>query len=151
MLAKRIAAVPVVIVALLGGVYVTGGLVTNEFRVAMILTIAWMAAAGLACLIVALRRRDLRWPVIGAYLVTAAAAGIYLGRAELFDDEVHERVAVAAPAPAKAAPAHRAARVNVRLARGTFEGVRHPGRGTATAIGLAHGGRVLTLTRLHVN
>src|SRR4051812_34258962 len=133
-------AVPGVAVVVLAGVWVTGAVITNEYRVAMWLTAGWMAVAGLACLVVAVRSRRLRWPVLGAYVLTAVLAGIYLGRSQLFDTVVHERVATAPPVT------RTAERENVRLASGGFEPVRHDARGTATVIRLTGGRRVLTLT-----
>jgi hypothetical protein len=49
---------------------------------------------------------------------------------------VDEQVVEAAPAPA----------ANVALASGRFAAIAHAGRGTATLVRLADGGRVLTLT-----
>src|SRR4051794_3902810 len=137
-------AAPAVAVVVLAGVWVTGAVITNEYRVAMWLTAAWMVAAGLACLVVAVHSRRLRWPVLGAYVLTALLAGIYLGRSQLFDTVVHERVATAPPVT------RAAARENVRLASSGFEPVRHDARGTATVIRLTGGRRVLTLTAFDV-
>jgi hypothetical protein len=95
---------------------------------------------------VAARSRAFRWPVLGAYLITAAAAGVYLGSSVLVDDVVNERVATAA-----AAAGGDERRQNVRLRAGRFESVRHPATGVATAIRLAGGGRVLTLTDFEVD
>ncbi|MGH2968223.1 MAG: hypothetical protein ACRDK0_04040, partial [Solirubrobacteraceae bacterium] len=92
-LAARLVAVPVVVVVIVLGIWVTGGLITNEFRIAMWLTAAWMGLAGLACFAIAARSRTLRWPVLGAYIVTAGVAGLYLGSSQLFDKTVNERVA----------------------------------------------------------
>ena len=115
------------------------------------LSAAWMALSGVIALVLGVRSRALRWPVLGTYAVTAAVAGAYLGSSVVFDDVVDEQVAMAAPAPAPAANAaaerRPAAPRNVRLRSGGFESVRHPARGVATAIRLARGGRVLTLTR----
>jgi len=145
-------AAAVVVVALILGIWVAGGLVTNDFGLAMSLTVAWMAIAGLACVAVGWRSRRLRVPVIGAYLVTAALVGIYLGRSAFFDDEVHESVARAAPDPPSGRGGHRQDRPrNVLLARGRFEGVAHGAGGAASAIRLAAGGRVLTLTAFEVD
>jgi hypothetical protein len=119
----------------LAGIWITGALITNDFSVSMWLTAGWIAVSALACLAVALRSRTLRWPVLGAYVAAAAAAGLYLGPAAIGDRVVNERVAVAA-----------AERPNVRLAAGRFEPVRHDARGDATVIRVARGGRVLTLT-----
>jgi hypothetical protein len=164
-LAVSALAVVVVVVVVLAGIWATGGLITNDFAVAMWLTAAWMALAGLVALAVAIRSRLLRWPVLGAYAATAAVATIYLGSSTFLDDEVDERVAVAGPAPAAlaqpAAPAEAdraaeaeaapAARRNVRVRGGDFAPVRHPASGRAAVIELAEGGRVLTLTDFEVD
>ena len=77
--AKLAAAVSVVVIVLVG-IWVSGGLITNDFGLAMALTALWMALAAVGCALVAWRRPGLRVPVIGAYLVTAVVAGGYLGR-----------------------------------------------------------------------
>jgi hypothetical protein len=133
----RLLSVPLVGLALLAGIWVTGGLLTNDFKLAMALTAAWMALAGLACALVAWRRPDLRLPVIGAFLLTAAAAGAYLGRSQFVDDVVNERVVAVSPAHAL-------------LATGSFEAVAHHARGTARVIRTPEG-RVLTLTGFEVS
>ena len=132
----RLLSVPVVVLALLVGIWVTGGLLTNDFKLAMALTAAWMALAGLACAVVAWRRPDLRLPVLGAFLLTAAAAGAYLGRSQFVDDVVNERVVAVSPAHAL-------------LATGSFEPVAHEARGAARVIRTSEG-RVLTLTGFEV-
>jgi hypothetical protein len=145
----RLLAVPVVVVVVLVGIWVTGGLITNDFALAMALTTAWLAVAGLACLVVAWRRPYLRVPVIGAYLVTVAVVGFYLGRSMFVDDEVNEDVVMAAPErPASRGeerPRH------VLLASGQFRSVAHSATGKASAIRRARGGRVLTLTSFEVD
>jgi Electron transfer DM13 len=151
-LLRNVLAAAVVVVTLIVGIWVAGGLVTNDFGVAMVLTVLWMALSGLACLAVGWRWRRLRVPVIGAYLVTAAVVGIYLGRSMFLDDEVNENVVTAAPKPASGRGEGRQDRPrNVLLARGRFEGVAHSAKGTASAIRLAGGGNVLTLTRFEVD
>jgi hypothetical protein len=147
--AVRLLAAPVVIVVVLAGIWVAGGLITNDFGLAMVLTIAWMGIAGLACLGIAWRRRGLRVPVIAAYLLTAAVAGVYLGRSMFFDDVVHEDVVRAAPerAPQRGQERPR----NVLLGRGEFQPVAHSASGTARTIRRARGGRVLTLTSFDVS
>ena len=151
-LAVRLLSIPVVVVVVLAGLWVSGGVITNDFTVAMVLTAVWMALAGGVAVAVALRRRDLRWPVLGAYLVTALVAGAYLTSSTLFDDEVDEKVATAGPAAPAARGEERSARTrNVELASGRFESVRHPARGEAAAIRLGEGGRVLTLTGFEVD
>ena len=56
-----------------------------------------MGLAGVVCLAIALRSRLLRWPVLGAYVVTAAVAGVDLGSSMFLDKTVNEQVATAAP------------------------------------------------------
>ena len=90
-------------------------------------------------------------PVGAAYILTAAVAGVYLGRSQFFDDEVDERVVMAAmeqPAPAdRGEPVRR----NRLLARGRFEPVAHPGRGTASIVRRPGRRDVLTLTSFEVD
>ncbi len=143
---KLLVAVAVAAVVI-AGLWVSGGLITNEFTVAMALTAVWMGLAAVGCLALVWRRPSLRVPVGAAYLLTAAAAGIYLGRSQLFDDEVNERVVMAAPAQADEPPKSR----NRSLGSGRFEPVAHPARGTATIVRRAGGGDVLTLTSFEVD
>lgn len=141
-----------VIVIVVAGIWVSGGLITNDFGLAMALTAGWMAFAAMACLVIGWRRPALRVPVIGAYLLTAAVAGAYLGRSTLFDDEVDERVVrVSPPAPEGTGNGGAERKRNVLLGRGSFESVAHPARGTATTIRTASGRRVLTLTNFEVD
>jgi hypothetical protein len=148
-LALRLLSVPIVVAVVLVGVWIAGAKITNDFALAMWLTVAWMALAGLICLGIALGRRKLAIPVLGAYLVTAAVLGVYLARSIFLDDEVNENVATAAePAPARGGAARPQNRL---LGRGRFESVRHQAEGVASAIGLARGGRVVTLTDFEVD
>src|SRR6266545_3271501 len=133
-----------VVVAMVLGVWITGGVITNEFKVAMALTLGWMALLGLTCLIVAIRRRRLAFPVLGAYVVAATAIGAYLGITTLADKVVHERVATAQAR--QAVHQHPGRPRNLLLARGTFQSGEHESHGTASEVRLAQGGRVLTLT-----
>jgi hypothetical protein len=152
-IAVRLLAAPATAAIVLSGLWVAGGAITDDFAVAMWLTAAWMGVAALAAAIVALRSRAFRWPVLGGYVVTAAVAGAYLGSSVLLDDVVHEPVATAPafPAPADRQSTRAAAPRNVRLRSGRFESVRHLATGVATAIRLARGGRVLTLTGFEVD
>jgi hypothetical protein len=157
-----LAVVPLVLVLLAGGVWVTGGLITDDFKLSMALTAAWILTLGAGCVALARRRRELaRW-LLGSYLVATALLGGYLAMSLLFDHEVNEQV-VTADVPASVAarhveqPAARRARHaapasarNVLLGRGQFASVSHSGRGTASAIDRAKGGRVLTLTNFQV-
>jgi electron transfer DM13 len=148
--AARIGAALAVVVLLLVGIWVSGGLITNDFALAMALTAVWMGLGAAACLLVAWRRPGLRVPVLGAYLLTAVVVGAYLGRSTFLDDEVNERVVRVTPPPAGEAAASDRPR-NVLLGRGGFEPVAHSVTGTATTIRTARGGRVLTLTGFEVD
>lgn len=144
-LAVRLLSIPVVAIVVLVGIWVTGGLLTNDFELAMALTGMWLALAGLASAFVAWRRRDLRWPVLGAFVLTAATAGAYLGRSQFVDDVVNERVVTVSRALADDGAAR-----NVLVARGSFQPVAHAARGTARVI-RTPAGRVLTLTGFEVD
>jgi hypothetical protein len=147
-LVKLATAVSVVVIVLVG-IWVSGGLITNDFELAMALTAVWMALAAAGCLVLAWRRPGLRAPVIGAYLLTAVVVGGYLARSTFIDDEVNERVVRVTP-PADRGGAS-APPQNVLLGRGSFEPVAHSVSGTATTIRTAGGARVLTLTSFEVD
>ena len=57
---SRVAAALLVAAVVVAGVWVTGGLLTEDATVAMLLTGGWFAVAGLAALLLA--RRGARWP-----------------------------------------------------------------------------------------
>jgi hypothetical protein len=145
-LLARLLAIPVVAAAVITGVWVTGGVISNNFRISTALTAVWFAVSGAACVLVAIRRRPLRFPVLGAYLMTAALVGGYLGLTTLRDRVVDERVVMAA-APAAVEPASGSAEPrNVQLAVGRFRPHEHETNGTAKVVRLADGRRFLTLT-----
>jgi hypothetical protein len=147
---KLVAALAVVVVVLVG-IWVSGGLITNDFGLAMALTAAWMALAAAGSGLIAWRRRDLRVPVLGAYLVTAVVVGGYLGRSQFLDDEVNETVVRVTPAAPDDGAAPRERPRNMLLGRGRFESVAHPASGVATTVRRARGGNVLTLTSFTVD
>ena len=134
----KIAVAPTVIVVVVLGIWVAGGLITNEYVVATVLTGVWLAVAGIVCGLIAWRRPALRVPLIAAYLLTAAVATVYLGRSTFFEDRVDENVVTASAG-------------NEVLGRGSFEGLAHPASGRATAIRRGSGGDVLTLTDFEVS
>ncbi|MGH8571051.1 MAG: DM13 domain-containing protein, partial [Gammaproteobacteria bacterium] len=148
--------VPLVVVLVLGGGWITGGLITNDFTLSMVLTAVWVGTIGAACLLLFLRRRDM-WPALAAFALTAGAAGIYLGSQTLIDDKVDEDV-VTARAPSGSTGAARRGRrpaeappANVLLARGQFRSLEHETAGVAEAIEVRGGRRVLTLTRFETD
>jgi hypothetical protein len=150
--------VPLVVLLLLGGGWVTGGLITNDFTLSMVLTAAWVGAVGLACLL-AFRRRRQMWPALAAFGVTAVVAGGYLASTTLFDDKVDEDVVRAdAPATPREQPAPKTKPrstprppANVLLAQGRFSSLEHDTTGVAKAIKVRDGRRVLTLTEFQTS
>jgi hypothetical protein len=153
-LALRLFSVPVTVAVVIAGIWVTGAVITNDFALAMWLTAGWMALAGLLAFAIAFRSRAFRWPVLGAYVVTAAVIGGYLSMSVFMDNVVNEQVAVAAPLPAagsQSVAGEPSEPQNVLLRSGRFESVRHSATGKAQAIELAEGGRVLTLTDFDVD
>jgi hypothetical protein len=146
---RSLLAIPVVAGVFLFGVWVAGGVVSNDFKTSMALTAAWFLLSGAACLLVARRSRALRAAVLATYVITAGAVGAYLGLTTLRDRVVHERVVTAAPATAagKAATgARRSAPAAVEVARGRFRSHEHATTGEAAIVRLADGRRFLTLT-----
>jgi Electron transfer DM13 len=143
----RLLAIPFVAAIVVAGVWLTGGVLTNDFRTSMALTGLWFALSGAACVAVALRSRPLRVPVLGAYLVTAAVVGGYLGLSTLHDRVVDEQVVMAAGRPAAGAPARESGeRRNVQVAAGRFRSHEHETSGAAKVVRVADGRRFLTLT-----
>jgi Electron transfer DM13 len=148
----RLGLVPLVAAIVLAGIWVSGGLLTNNFRLSMLFTTLWLGLVGLSSLFIAWRWRPLALPVLGTAFVAAAAAGGYLLYASSVDKVVNEQVAVAENPPSSAPttgdePGEPAApTANVALARGAFTSGEHETSGTATVIRLAKGGSVLTLT-----
>jgi hypothetical protein len=148
LLLTRLVAVPIVAGVVTLGVWVAGGLVTDDFRGSIVLTTAWFAAAAGLCLLVAVRRPALRVPVIATYLVTAGVIGGYLGSTTLRDRVVAEDV-VSGVATRPAVDAGRGSTPrpgNVELARGQFKAGEHATRGRAAVVRLADGRAFLTLT-----
>jgi hypothetical protein len=143
---RSLLSIPVVAVVVLFGVWIAGGVVSNDFRTSMALTAAWFLLSGAACLLVARRWRGLGVAVLGTYVITAGAVGAYLGLTTLRDRVVHERVVTAAPATATATTAGESARAAVEVARGRFRSHEHATTGEAAIVRLADGRRFLTLT-----
>jgi len=136
-----------VMAVLVLGIWLAGGVVTNDFTASLVLTAAWMGAAGLACLVLALRRRELRLPLLGAYALVAIAATVWLGSAEFLDKTVKENVVKAAPPSSEPGGTPTGPARDVLVRRGNFESLEHESRGVASLIRTRGGKRVLTLTR----
>jgi hypothetical protein len=125
---------PLTAAAFAVGVWFAGGVVTDRFTVAMGLTLAWGAAFGAGCVLVARRHRTLAAPVLSGFIAAALAVGGYLAATTLRDKVVDEAVALAG------APG------NTRAASGSFHSVEHASAGRATVVRRADGRQVLTLT-----
>ena len=134
----RLAAIPLVVVVVALGVWVTGALLTNDYRASMALTAAWFGVSGLACLLIARRSRPLRVPVLAGYAVTVVVIGGYLGLTTVRDRVADETVVTAAP--------RAAANTNAELLRGEFGSEEHHTAGVASVVRVADGRRYLTLT-----
>jgi len=140
----RLLTIPVVVVIVLAGVWISGGVVSNDFRTSMAVTAVWFAISGAACLLIARRWRPLRVPVVLAFVLTAGATGAYLGLTTLRDRVAHEQVITASTAPQ--AGSAQSSRGPVELADGTFRSHEHETAGTARVVRAADGRRFLTLT-----
>jgi hypothetical protein len=141
----RFIALPATAALVAIGVWVTGGWLSDDFRVSMALTAAWLAIAAAGCAVMAWRVRALRAPVLLGYALSAVAIAVFLGVTTLRDRVVDERVVTAAPATAAAADDPSPARP-VELLRARFRSHEHTTRGTAAVVRLADGRRFATLT-----
>src|SRR5687768_15451842 len=135
-----LAAIPAVAATVLLGVWVAGGVITDDYRTSMALTAVWFLLSGGASLAIARRIRSLRIVVLATYVLTAGAVGAYLAATTLQDRVVNERVVAAAPAPA-APPARglQAPPRAVELASGRFRSHEHATSGQAAVVRLADG------------
>src|SRR5688572_22411159 len=120
------AAVPVVALVLIG-IWLAGGVLTNDFRLSMALTAAWFALVTIGAA-VAWTRVPASRPAAIAALATLVVAGGALALTTLRDKTVNETVAVG--------PA---------MLSGSFVSGAHETRGTARIVS-AGDGSVLTLT-----
>ena len=138
-LALRLLAVPVVAALVVLGVWVAGGVVSDDFRVSRAATALWLGAAAVAAVLVARRWRPLAVPVLATFVVTATAIGAYLGYATLVDKVAEEDVVRAG------------VQGSSELAAGTFTSAAHETTGRAAVVRLADGRRLLTLTRFETD
>jgi hypothetical protein len=131
--------------ATVAGVFVAGGVITNDFRLSMALTALWFAAAGAIALASFKAGRSIGIPLLAGYLIAATATGGYLAATTLRDKTVDETVVTGTPAAALPA-ARGEAPANVQESSGRFVSGEHTTTGTARIVRLASGRRVLTLT-----
>lgn len=125
---SRLAPVAPAIVLVLAGIWLAGGVLTNDFRLSMALTAAWFALVAAGALL-AWRRYPLLRPAALAAVATLALAGGALALTAVRDTTVDESVA--------AGPASLG---------GTFASGAHETSGSARIVAGAGGESVLTLT-----
>ncbi|MHB1242863.1 MAG: DM13 domain-containing protein [Gaiellaceae bacterium] len=119
---------PVTAAAVLVGLWLTGGVLSDDFRVSMGLTALWFGLVTVAALLVWRRAPRLRLPVTVVALATTLLAGGYLGLTTLRDKEVDETIAA-----------------GTSELSGSFESRAHTTTGTASVIEQPDGTRVLAL------
>jgi hypothetical protein len=141
----RLLAFVAVVVALVAGVIILGR-ISDDANVAMGLTAVWFGIVLVVGAGLALRRRELFWPLAVGYGIVAVAAAVLVVAPTLFDKEVNERVARGTPASEARAPGAARPAGNVQLAAGSFESIAHSGTGDAAVVRLQGGERVVTLT-----
>ena len=142
---RRALSIVVVLVVVPLGVWVAGGLVTNDETLAKTLTGVWLALSGAVVLWAAWRWRPIALFVVPVFIVVAATLGGYLFFTSTVDKVVDEQV-VAVDPPERDGDSAELSPVNVQVARGQFESGAHPTSGVATVIDTTSGQRVLTLT-----
>lgn len=142
------------------GVWLTGGVLTDDATLAKLTTAVWFGLAGVLAL-AALRWRMLALPVLGAFVLTAGSLGGYLLWTSTVDRVVVEDVLSAddpfaatptvttrptGPGPTTAAPTRPAG--PALLGRGTFRSGEHETTGTAELLRRPDRTAVVTLTAL---
>ena len=155
----RWAWLPITVLVVALGVWVTGGLITNDEAIAKGLTAAWFALAGAVAAITVYRRRALAVPVLAGYVVATVGIGGFLLYTSTVDRSVDEAVVTADPSstPSSTQPGkadddedangeNPAADANVLVARGDFVSGEHPTEGVASAVRTSDG-VFITLTK----
>lgn len=144
---RWLVSVIVIAVALTVGLWVFGGVVAPGYISSIVLNGMWFVVVGLSALWFSRRRPEWRLP-----LHTTVAVAAVLGLAGFYwtsirDDTVNEAVVTGVARTSRSpAPAAPAAAANTLVATGTFVARAHSGKGTASVVELAAGGRRLTLT-----
>lgn len=160
-LALRVLIVPAVAALLLVGLWIVAGRIAQSYDVSIALGAVWFVLVAVVLGKLTKRRPLLRpWVRTGTIATSVLVLGWFYWTS-IRETTVNERVAVAAPVTAPAPADHSRPtererepvrrRVNVRLASGRVESLAHDGRGRATLIELAAGGRVLTLTDFDID
>lgn len=116
-------------VVVAAGVWIAGGVVTDDYRTSMALTAVWLLASAATAFVIGRRLRPIRAGVWAGYVLAAAAIAVYLGATALRDRVVDEQVVTGVP-----------------VTRGDFVSREHSTTGTAAIVRLPDGRRFLTLT-----
>ena len=111
------------------GMWVTGGLITDDFVGSAILTTIFFAVTGVAVLLLLRRHHPLRWWVAAGYVLAAGGVGGYVLYTSQHSVTVHERLTA-----------------GETLVAGMFTSGEHHTAGTAKIVRAADGRRVLTLS-----
>lgn len=128
------------------GVWVAGGLVTDDATTAKLLTSGWFAATGAVALLLARSGRVPAVAVLAGWFLTATLTGGYLVVTSTVDRVVDEEVVVAEAAAGPTGAARSAAPTAVLEATGELRSAAHETEGTASLVRTAGGRRLLTLT-----
>ena len=127
------------------GVWVAGGLVTDDATAARLLTGAWFAVTGGAALALARTRAVPTVAVLAGWFITASLAGGFLLFTSTVDRVVHEEVVAAGPGPDPTATRGTFPAATLESS-GQFRSGAHETRGTASLVRAPDGRRLLTLT-----
>ncbi|HEX5016024.1 MAG TPA: DM13 domain-containing protein [Actinomycetes bacterium] len=136
---------PLVMVVVALGVWVTGGVITNDEAVAKGLTLVWFVVSGALVALVAYRYRSTAAPALIGYAVATVGLGGFLLYTSTVDRVVDEDVVVAAtpdassqtgdePEPSASEGENEEADTNVLVSRGRFVDGEHPTDGVASII-----------------
>jgi Electron transfer DM13 len=113
----RALSIPATAIVVLLGVWVTGGLLTDDFEVSVVLTTIFFVLAGTAALLLARARRPVGVPVLATFVVVSTAVGGYLAYTTFVDKTVNEAVAS-----------------GTRVAEGSFRSYAHDTTGKARIV-----------------
>lgn len=89
----RVVAVALTVAVVLLGVWITGGVLTDDFKSSAALMTVFFALAGAAALLLFRTRRRLGLPVLVTFLIASSAVGGYLAYTTFADKTVNEALA----------------------------------------------------------
>ena len=161
-LAVKLAALVVVPVVLLAGLWLVAGRIASGYWTSIAFGAAWFLLASVVLGRLTKPRPDLRRFTRPAFAVTAIAVSFAFYWTSIRETTVDEDVVAGVPASRAAAPSASAPdggkpaaaampAMNVQLATGAVEAVGHSAEGRAALVRLARGGHVLTLTDFDID